>query len=289
MADRLQALIVTGMTDLHHDWRAVTPLLAATLRDSERFDVRVTEEFRGASGMTLAPYDVVVLNWFGKYDVWGTEPEVRWGEKTERALQEFVQAGGGLVAYHASLQMGRGQETDPRRLFGGRMEVEMSRRAPINDFRVRVAAPDHPVTAGMPAEFPHYEDDLYVNLDWDPEAPREVLLTGWDNPLRYTQVPSQFHALPGMGQDHPVAWTNRFGDGRVFATGLGHGVAAASRPTFQGLFARGAEWAATGTVTIPLPTGFGEPVEGGDWWPTVLEPQARSAYEARWSPAAQQA
>lgn len=288
MSEPLRALVVTGMTDMHHDWRAVTPLLVAALRDTGRFDVRVTEEFRGATPETLAPYDVVVLNWFGRFDVWSTEPEVRWGEETERAVQDFVRAGGGLVAYHASLQMGGGPQADYRRLFGGRLELELSRRAPNNDFRVRVAAPDHPITAGMPAEFPHYEDDLYVNLDWDPEAPREVLLTGWDNPLRYTQVPRQFHALPGMGQDHPLAWTNRFGAGRIFGTGLGHGTAAVSRPTFRGLFTRGAEWAASGAVTVPLPDGFGEPVDGGDWWPTGLEPKARAAYEARWAAANEQ-
>ena len=283
MSDQLPALIVTGMTDIHHDWRAVTPLLAAALRDTGRFEVRTTEEFRGATAATLAPYDVVVLNWFGRFDVWGTEPEACWGTETEQALLEFVRAGGGLVAYHASLQMSCGRGTVYRRLFGGRLELEQSRRAPINDFRVRVAAPEHPITAGMPAEFPHYEDDLYVNLDWDPEAPVEVLLTGWDNPLRYTQVPSQFSALPGMGQDHPLAWTNRFGEGRIFGTGLGHGVVAASRPTFRGLFTRGTEWAATGAVTIALPEGFGEPVEGGDWWPTTLEPKARAAFDARWA------
>jgi hypothetical protein len=53
--ERLRALIVTGQTDIHHDWRTVTPMLAELLRSTGRFDVRVTEEFRGAGPETLEP------------------------------------------------------------------------------------------------------------------------------------------------------------------------------------------------------------------------------------------
>jgi type 1 glutamine amidotransferase len=279
--ERLSALIVTGHTDMHHDWRTVTPMLAELLRSTGCFDVRVTEEFRGAGPETLKPYDVVVLNYFGRLEPWGHAPETRWGARAEQALYDHVASGKGAVVYHASLQLGSGWDDDFEKMAGGVMREHCSRRAPINDFRVSVAAPDHPVTAGMPASFPHYDDDLYVNLVWPSGADVEVLLTGWDNPLRYTQVPDQWDALPGMGQEHPLAWTTRFGQGRVFATGLGHGPEAVSHPSFRGLFARGVEWAASGAVSIPLPADFGQPVPGGDWWPTELEPRVRSMYEAR--------
>ena len=51
--DELRALIVTGHTDIHHDWRTVSPMLAQLLRDTGRFDVRITEEFRGAGPETV--------------------------------------------------------------------------------------------------------------------------------------------------------------------------------------------------------------------------------------------
>jgi type 1 glutamine amidotransferase len=177
--------------------------------------------------------------------------------------------------------MGAGWEDDFERMAGGVMREHCSRRAPIDDFRLHVVAPGHPITAGMPEFMPHYDDDLYVNLQWAPGADVEVLVTGWDNPLRYTQVPDQWDALPGMGEEHALVWTNRYGDGRVFATGIGHGPDAVSHPSFRGLFARGAEWAATGKVSLDLPEGFGEPVPGGDWWPTTLEPMVREMYEQR--------
>src|SRR4051812_39100577 len=97
--DKLRALIVTGHTDIHHDWRTVSPLLARLLRDTGRFDVRITEEFRGAGPETLEPYDLVVLNYFGRFEPWGHAPEQRWGTRAEQALYDFVAAGGGRGVY----------------------------------------------------------------------------------------------------------------------------------------------------------------------------------------------
>lgn len=43
---KLQALIITGQNG--HDWKGTTPILKQALEDTGRFEVRVTEEFRGA-------------------------------------------------------------------------------------------------------------------------------------------------------------------------------------------------------------------------------------------------
>src|ERR1700737_1765743 len=59
---KIAVLIVTGQNG--HDWRGTTPLLRKILEDTEKFEVRVTEEFRGAGPETLAPYAVVGLNYF---------------------------------------------------------------------------------------------------------------------------------------------------------------------------------------------------------------------------------
>jgi type 1 glutamine amidotransferase len=45
-----------------------------------------------------------------------------------------------------------------------------------------------------------------------------------------------------------------FGKGRVFVTVLGHAVPETTAPDTAILLERGAEWAATGAVTIPAPT-----------------------------------
>lgn len=50
-----------------------------------------------------------------------------------------------------------------------------------------------------------------------------------------------------------MLWTVNYGNGRVFATVLGHDVEAMSSTVFQVTLARGTEWAATEHVTLPVP------------------------------------
>src|ERR1035438_9383728 len=75
-----------------------TPVLRKILEDTGRFEVRVTEEFRGATADTLAPYDVVLLNYYES-----KRPNLRWGDAADNALLNFVRGGKGLVVYHFSL------------------------------------------------------------------------------------------------------------------------------------------------------------------------------------------
>jgi len=87
---KIQTLIITGQNG--RDWRGTTPLLRKILEDTGRFEVRVNEEFRGAGPDILAPYDLVVLNYFER-----RRPELWWGERAQEALLEFVPSGKGLV------------------------------------------------------------------------------------------------------------------------------------------------------------------------------------------------
>jgi hypothetical protein len=80
--ERLQALIITGQNP--HDWRGTTPSLRKTLDDTEKFETRVVEEFRGGTPEMLAP-----TAWFG--------------ERADNAISDFVRTGKGLVLYHLSL------------------------------------------------------------------------------------------------------------------------------------------------------------------------------------------
>ena len=51
----------------------------------------------------------------------------------------------------------------------------------------------------------------------------------------------------------PIVWTTSYGQGRVFVTTLGHGPDETRGQAFGVTLARGAEWAATGKVTLPVP------------------------------------
>jgi len=92
---KVQVLIITGQDK--HPWRETTPFLRDLLNAAGRFEVRVTEEFRGATADSLAAYDVAVLNYS---DEKLAVPS--WSPATKAALLAFVRSGKGLVVYHHS-------------------------------------------------------------------------------------------------------------------------------------------------------------------------------------------
>jgi type 1 glutamine amidotransferase len=240
---KIQVLIITGQNG--HDWRATTPVLRKILEDTKRFEVRVTEEFRGAGAETLAPYDLVVLNY---YD--GNKPALRWGPRSDNALLDFVRSGKGLVVYHFSAAAFNGW-SEFEQMCAGNWRPNNGHHSARHDFTITVADPDHPITRGMRATFPQANDELYANLKWQPEGSYHVLATAYDDHSLYK--PGEKQPIPGPGLNQPMLWISKLGNGRVFATALGHDPDAMKLPAFTATLARGAEWAATGAVTLPLP------------------------------------
>ena len=240
---RIQVLIITGQNG--HDWRATTPVLQKTLEDSGRFEVRVTEEFRGAGPETLAPYDLVVLNYFEK-----RKPELHWGEKADNALLEFVRSGKGLVVYHFSVAAFDGW-TEYEKLCGGNWRPDHGHHSARHDFTVSIRDEEHPITRGLKRSFPQSNDELYANLSWQPAGAFHILAAAWDEHSLYQGKARQF--VLGAGLDQPMLWTVQYHKGRVFVTALGHDAESIQTPAFVTTFTRGAEWAASGAVTLAVP------------------------------------
>ena len=262
---KIQVLLITGHQNTEHDWRLMEPLLRRTLEETGRFEVKVTEEFRGATAETLAPYDVVVINFHGK-DRLVDPGEIRWGERAEQALFDFVRSGKGVVVYHSSFAMGDPSWPEFEKMAGAMLRpAAVSRRNPALDFKVDIVDRNDPITHGMNSSYLDVTDDMYVSMFRAPGEQIHVLATGFDDPAAYNpasfppknyrmmNMPSKIEDLPGIGKSHPLVWTKSYGKGRVYAITLGHGPESVARPFFIGLFTRGTEWAATGAVTIPLP------------------------------------
>jgi type 1 glutamine amidotransferase len=240
---KLQALIITGQNG--HDWRATTPILRSLLEATGRFEVRVTEEFRGAGAEALAPYDVVLLNYFEK-----KKADLRWGERADTALTNYVRAGKGLVVYHFSMAAFDGW-TEYEKMCAANWRPNNGHHSARHDFTVDIKDTDHPITCGMKAKFAQANDELYANLKWQPEGSYHLLASAWDDHALYNGKAKQ--PTPGAGLNQPMLWTVDYGKGRVFVTALGHDPAAMNSAGFIATLVRGAEWAATGKVTIPLP------------------------------------
>ncbi len=245
---KISVLIVTGQNG--HNWRGTTPLLRKALEDTGKFEVRVTEEFRGAGPEALAPYDVVVLNYFER-----GRPELRWGARTDSALLDYVRSGKGLVVYHFSTAAFDGW-TEYEKISAGNWRPNNGHHSALHSFVVDVKDQEHPITKGLKLKFPQPNDELYGNLRWQPAGTYHVLATAYDDHALYAASRTDSRApqpLVGAGADQPMLWTTDYGTGRVFTTALGHDVEQVQTPAFITTFTRGAEWAATGKVTLPIP------------------------------------
>ncbi len=239
----LKALILTGRNN--HDWRASTPYLRTLLVDTGRFDVRVCEEPTGITQETLAPYDVIVVDYGGP----------RWGEVTEKAIESFVGSGKGMVAVHGASYMFSGLEVladghartgikeppwpEYGRMVGGSWSAVPSKQfhGQRHSFQVKIVQKDHPVLRGMPAAFTA-TDELYHQMNFLPST--LILAVAYDDPK-----------FGGTGQDEPMLCANQYRHGRVFYTALGHDLSAMKESGFINTFVRGTEWAASGNVTLP--------------------------------------
>ena len=103
---------------------------------------------------------------------------------------------------------------------------------------------ESPIAHGLPAAWMHAPDELYDTL-CGPAKDMDVVATAHSDP-----------ANKGTGENEPMLITLPYGKGRVFHTTLGHDVAAMQCVGFITTLQRGAEWAATGTVTQKAPDDF---------------------------------
>ncbi|MDR3633213.1 MAG: ThuA domain-containing protein [Isosphaeraceae bacterium] len=266
---KLSALIVDGMNN--HDWERSTRILASILRESGRFTVDVaTSPPAGAPAERwqewkppFARYDVVIMNFNGGH----TDNGQHWPRALEQDLEDYVRGGGGLVSYHAAnnsfprwpaynQMIGLGWRD---KSFGPSLVVSEDGKVvtippgtgrnpghgPEHDFAITVRDREHPITRGLPRNWLH---------------PHEQLTHGQHGPARDLSVLT-YAFSKDTKENEVMDWVIPYGKGRVYTTMLGHlwkdGPDTALRCAgFQTLFARGAEWAATGRVTQPVPADF---------------------------------
>jgi uncharacterized protein len=259
---RLRVLIISGRNSYEHDWTGVNNTLRALLQDTGRFDVRVTEDFDHGTLQMLRAYDVVLLNYSSRWN-YDDPVEQRWTPAAETALFEYVRGGGGLVAYHSSFTFGYNWP-EYRRLVGAVMEPGSSRRSPPGAFALHLIDRTHPITAGVREFVWTYNDDMYTNMSFAPDAKLRVLATAHDSAASYdpkltgpkypvaAYTPEKLKAMKGMDADHPQMWVQDYGKGRVFSITFGHDEVSLGFDGLRTLLTRGTEWAATGQVTLPV-------------------------------------
>jgi type 1 glutamine amidotransferase len=220
-------------------------------------DMRPKPEGSNAFPPDLSKYDVVLSNYNG-------DP---WPEDFRKSLEKSLKDGSvNLVIVHAAnnsfgnwieynLMIGMGWRDNK---FGDRLTLDADgkeKRVPKGEgpgaghgaghaFQVVIRDPEHPITKGMPHEWMHAKDELYHGMR-GPVEHVHLLATAYSDKTK-----------GGTGEHEPMIWTLSYGKGRVFHTPMGHDLDAMRCLGFIATLQRGTEWAASGTVTLPLPKEF---------------------------------
>ncbi len=263
-AEKITVLLIDG-PQKYHKYEDTSPVLIEILEDSGLFEVehsRSTDESKadGTYQPDFHQYDVIVMNeGFGATD---------WPETTQRALEDYMSKGGGMVTYHAANNCwpdweeynkmtaiggweGRDEKSGPYLYMNDAGEVIRDNsegpggsHGPQHEYEVLVREAEHPIMKGLPETFLHGPDELYDSLR-GPAENVTILATAYSAKSK-----------KGTGRHEPVLMTINYGEGRVFHTILGHHVKQLKEGSFVTTFLRGTEWAATGKVTIPVPEDF---------------------------------
>ncbi|HWS01392.1 MAG TPA: ThuA domain-containing protein [Prolixibacteraceae bacterium] len=260
-----KALIVTGQSN--HNWAASAPILKTILDQTELFTTDIAQTPPETGDMknfrpNFKKYNVVVIDYNG----------VDWSEETKAAFLEYVNGGGGVVIYHEAdnsfpdwkeyneiIGLGgwnkRAQKDGPY-VYYKKNELVIDTTAgsagshgPQHEYLVRARKADHPILKGLPVTWMHGKDELYSTLR-GPAKNMEILATAYADT-----------AKKGTGRDEPMLMTISYGQGRIFHTAMGHVGKDETHPAtecvgFIVTFQRGAEWAACGKVTQPIPLDF---------------------------------
>jgi uncharacterized protein len=213
-----RALVVRGGWEGHVPVPA-TELFLPGLR-AAGFTVEVAgdlEVYRDAA--LLAGTDLIVQCWSN-----GTLSPAQ-----SAGLRAAVAAGTGFAGWHGGVLATFENDRDYLRMVGG---VFLFHPAEFVDYEVRIepAAAEHPIVAGL-ADFKASTEQYWVLSD----SLNEVLAS--------TVVSPADGGHGGGPVAMPVAWTRRWGAGKVFVSALGHRVADLTEPTAHTLTVRGLAWA----------------------------------------------
>ncbi len=283
---KLKALIMDGQNN-HEVWPKSTIMMKHMLEDSGLFEVELARskftwkagreksflELAGIPSKDLkkSKTDPDFAPDFNKYDVVVNNFGYRAAplpETTQKALEDYVKSGGGLVIIHAA-DNSWGEWDEYNKMigvggWGGRTEKtgpyvyidangkEIRDTSPgkagthgkRHEFPITVRTPDHPIMKGLPKVWMTSQDECYAILH-GPAENMTILATAQDQTVAERKE-----------QHQPALMAISYGKGRCFHSILGHDTPAYEGVSFIVTFQRGCEWAATGNVTQPVPEDF---------------------------------
>lgn len=187
----------------------------------------------------LAKFKIVVMNNFTGD---GLSPV------QEAALQSWVEAGGGLLTLHGAGDASHGDWPWYAKEVIGPTFIGHPAAPQFQDARIETLAPQHPVAAGVPAEW--MANDEWYSFDSLPND-NFTVIAGLDEST-YSPVNTQYGDVSDLrmgegAENHPIIWSRCIGSGRTVFSAIGHLETAYENPVYAALLENAARWVAKET------------------------------------------
>ena len=187
----------------------------------------------------LAKFKIVVMNNFTGN---GLSPS------QEAALQTWVEAGGGVLALHGAGDSSHSDWPWYANDIIGPTFISHPMDPQMQEARVETLAPNHPVAAGLPAEWSATEE--WYTFDSVPNGDFTVI-AGIDEST-YAPVNNVYGDVSDLrmgegAENHPIIWSRCLGEGRSVFSAIGHMETAYDNPVYKILLENATRWVAKET------------------------------------------
>lgn len=217
----MRALILSGggrYADPWHPFAETSARLAELLR-GQGLDVEVSEEVDARmAALTTDDPDLLVLNVGDPAHTGTPDPEAE--ARGRAGLLAHLERGRPLLVSHVTSTSLRGVP-EWEAILGGVWVRDTSFHPDYGPATIRVHADRDPIVAGL-GDFA-VTDERYTDLRIDPAV--EALATHEHD-----------------GREHPLIWTRRYGDAKVFYDALGHDAASYDAPEHREILERAVRW-----------------------------------------------
>ncbi|MFN4261988.1 MAG: ThuA domain-containing protein [Gemmataceae bacterium] len=204
-----------------HGGEQKAPILDKLFDELGGFQVTRLKQLPDLAQVKRADYDVLLF--YGG-------PQAN--ELQERAIEQFVDEGGGVVALHHA-------SANPSKAWIQLIGARFAGHPPISNTEAIVIDAQHPITAGVEPKFTLFDESYKHKMA---DVQKQVLLRLKDRPGDKTPDPNT-----------DIVWTREVGKGRVVYNALGHGPEAWTNPNWQKLVVQSLYWAAGRPRAVKLP------------------------------------
>lgn len=256
-AQNLSVLNFYGDNGFVHDSQKDGVRMIETLGEENAWEVVSSNDPSILSPQNLLTFDVVVFN-----NNCGNKGAIM-NVAQHRALQQFIQNGGGFVGIHCAGAIWK-EDAAFQQWYEGLIGTRLINHPKVQKATLLVEDRSHCSTAHLPEEW--IVKDEWHRFSINPRENVHVLISLDEDSYEGEQK---------MGGDHPFTWVQHYDGGRSFFTSLGHTKEIYANPDYRKMVEQGILWAAgccdqpselpvNKGILVDLDADFGIQLEDGD-------------------------